>query len=284
MRHIEPVRDYLLLFCPYQPITAMKRCGTWKRDINLELVDPFTQTIAQSFSKMFKEDLFGPFETDVVNCVAQLLQDFLNSTAPELKPGAMLQQKAARKELRATLSRTMEAVKETMLAQRKEISRSVSPLIQKCLMESYENAKREKGKGSVARIKVSGHCSSNERHAHAIDIWQTHFRAYVEQRKDSMFEEAADTILLGLDNATKAIGDALKGTLSQLAEKVIDSSCEATILCLIACSIGRSESCSHLGGHPKWRRADCCSCRRLGCYVYDEDSSKAVAEGRRRQR
>lgn len=143
----------------------MKRSGTWKRDINLELVDPFTQTIAQSFSHMFQQDIFGPFEVSIVNCVAKLLEEFLKSTSHELVPGAMLQQKACRKEMRATLSHTMDEVKEIMSAQRKEISRSVAPLVKNCLMESYDNARREKGKGSVARIKVPGfHVKADSRY------------------------------------------------------------------------------------------------------------------------
>ena len=37
-----------------------------------------------------------------------------------------------------------------------------------------------------------------------------------------MFSEAAETILLGLENAAKAVGETLKVTLFDLAEKVGD--------------------------------------------------------------
>lgn len=211
----------------------MKRYGSWKRDVNVELVDPFTQTIARSFSSIFEKDIFGPLEIAIRNCIAQLMTEFIESAAEELKPGAHSQQKECRKEIRTTLDHTMIAVKETMSTQRKEISRSVAPHIKQCLMESYENARREKGKGSVARIKVRTHRSPPPPIVASRSFtnnFQSHFRAYVEQQKGTMFSEAADTILIGLENAAKAVGNTLKETLFDLAEKVCAPSLTALMV------------------------------------------------------
>ncbi|KAF6763821.1 hypothetical protein DFP72DRAFT_873491 [Ephemerocybe angulata] len=180
---------------------TIRRDGSFKRDLNIELVDPFTKSIAYSFSAMFEKDIFGPFEVSIVNAIAKLLEDFQKTIAEELLSGARHQGKACHKEARTVLQNTMEAVKETVSSQRKEISRSIAPVVQNRLRTTYDLAKAEKGPGSMARQKG-------------------HIRSFVERNKDTMFQEAADTIMTALDNAAVAVGQTLGQTLATLAAKV----------------------------------------------------------------
>ncbi|KAJ3550796.1 hypothetical protein NMY22_g232 [Coprinellus aureogranulatus] len=180
---------------------TIRRYGSWRRDINVELVDPFTSSIARAFSAMFETDKFGPLEVAVYNRVMLLGQEFEKSAAEDLKSGAKLQNRTCRNDVKPALQKAMAVAKETMSNQRREISHSLAPHVQEALREGYDRAKLEKGRGCVARMKG-------------------HFRDIVDDKKETMFDEAATSVLGGLEGAATAVGKALQESLCKLARQV----------------------------------------------------------------
>ncbi|RXW25223.1 hypothetical protein EST38_g555 [Candolleomyces aberdarensis] len=175
---------------------TLRRHGSWRRDLNVELINPFTRTIAHSWSALFESDLLGPFETAITNGITKLLTEFEQSAAPGLKDRAKLQGEACLEEARIALQKTIAAVKETMTNQQKEISRCMAPHVQAELRDAYNRAMEERGRGSAF------------------------FRSYVEDNKEEIFEGGADVILDRLDASAKAVGEALETSLGDLAQKV----------------------------------------------------------------
>jgi hypothetical protein len=171
---------------------------------------------------MFEADKFGPLEVAVNNCVAQLLFDFEQSTAETLKDGANIQIRASRHAMKPSLQRVMAAAKETMTAQRKEISHSLSPHIQEALREGYEKARLEKGRGCVARMKVLFSPPPHESvYVSTIDtLPQGIFKDAVTEKKETKFEDSANSILNGLEGTATAIGASLEDSLHKLARQV----------------------------------------------------------------
>ena len=135
-------------------IIALCRHGSWRRDLNTELVNPFTKSIAHSWGRVFELDLFGPFEAAAVEGINKLLNEVEDSAALGLKDRAKVQGDQCLEEARVALRRTMDIVKKTMNNEQKEASRYMVPHIQEQLMDGYDRAAKEKGPGSVARQKV----------------------------------------------------------------------------------------------------------------------------------
>jgi hypothetical protein len=133
---------------------ALRRHGSWRRDLNVELVNPFTRNIAHTWSKVFESDLFGPFETSTIETITSLVKEVEESAAPGLKDRAKLQGEVCVEEARVALKKTVELVKETMDREQKEVSRCMAPHVQNQLIEGYDTAMLERGTGSVARQKV----------------------------------------------------------------------------------------------------------------------------------
>ena len=133
---------------------ALRRHGTFRRDLNVELVNPFTRNIAHSWSKVFESDLFGPFEDATIRAINDLVKDIEDSAAAGLKDRARLQGETCVEEARVALKKTVGLVKETMNTEQKEVSRCMAPHVQEQLVEGYDTAMEERGTGSVARQKV----------------------------------------------------------------------------------------------------------------------------------
>lgn len=133
---------------------TLRRAGEWRRDLNLELINPFTRSIARSWGDMFESDLFGQFEKATLDAISQLLQEVEESAAPGLKDRAKLQAEACSEEAKTALQKTMATVKETMTTQQKETSRLLAPHVKNQLYQSYMDAMEFRGTGSVARQKV----------------------------------------------------------------------------------------------------------------------------------
>ncbi|KAJ2931653.1 hypothetical protein H1R20_g5445, partial [Candolleomyces eurysporus] len=197
---------------------TLRRHGSWRRDLNVELVNPFTRTIAHSWSALFESDLLGPFETAITNGITKLLTEFEQSAAPGLRDRAKLQGEACLEEARIALQKTIAAVKETMTNQQKEISRCMAPHVQAELRDAYNRAMEERGKGSVARQKAKS--LHPAQYLDTYNDFQAFFRGYVEDNKEEIFEGGADVILDRLDESAKAVGEALETSLGDLAQKV----------------------------------------------------------------
>ena len=134
--------------------TALRRHGAFRRDLNTELVTPFTRSIASSWSKVFEGDLFAALEKSAMTCVNSLLADVEDSAARGLKDRCKVQGNACLEEVRVALGKTLDTVRETMSNEQKEASRSLAPHVQDQLREGYDLAMQERGTGSVARQKV----------------------------------------------------------------------------------------------------------------------------------
>ena len=137
---------------------ALRRHGSWRRDLNVELINPFTRNIAHSWSKVFESDLFASFRTSTVDVINTLIKEVEESAALGLKDRAKLQGEACIEEARVALAKAVELVKDAMNREQKETSRIMAPHVQAQLVEGYDTAMEERGTGSVARQKVNCSC------------------------------------------------------------------------------------------------------------------------------
>ncbi|KAJ7276327.1 hypothetical protein B0H12DRAFT_1084814 [Mycena haematopus] len=179
---------------------TLRRNGEYRRDLNVELVNPFTRNIAQTWQKTFEADIFSPLLDSIVDCINKLVGDIERSAAPGLKDRTKLQGESCLESARVALDKAIETVKETLNNEQKEVSRCLAPHVQDQLTDGYSAAMEERGKGSVARQKAS-------------------FHSYVVDCKDEIFEGGADTIMDRLTNAADAVGKTLSVSLDNLAQK-----------------------------------------------------------------
>lgn len=135
-------------------LAALRRHGSFRRDLNVELMAPFTRNIAHTWGKIFESDLFGPFEASSIASINKLLKDVEDSAAQGLKDRTKVQGEQCLEEAHLALKATTAIVQETMNNQQKEVSRCLAPYVQSELIEGYERAMEERGTGSVARQKV----------------------------------------------------------------------------------------------------------------------------------
>jgi hypothetical protein len=139
----------------FKQCLALRRFGTFRRDLNEELILPMTKTIASSWSKVFEADLFSTFETSIIGSINKLVTDIEASAATGLKDRVRSQGEACLEEAKAALKNIVEVVRETMNSEQKEVSRCLVPHIQERLSDGYHAAMEERGRGSVARQKVN---------------------------------------------------------------------------------------------------------------------------------
>lgn len=141
----------MLIFLP-----ALRRHGSWRQDLNVELSNPFTRQIASSWSKVFETDLFASFEKAANDTIIVLLKEVEASAALGLKERAKGQGELSLDEAKVALRKTLDIVRDTINTEQKEVSRCLAPHVQNQLVDGYDRAMEERGKGSVARQKV-GH-------------------------------------------------------------------------------------------------------------------------------
>ncbi|KAI0069058.1 hypothetical protein BV25DRAFT_1817993 [Artomyces pyxidatus] len=180
---------------------TLRRHGTFRRDLNVELISPMTKNIAASWSKVFEADLFSAFETSIMGAVNKLIQEVSDTAASGLKDRVKNQGELCIEEARVALRKIVDVVRETMNAEQKEVSRCIAPHVQNQLLDGYEAAMEERGLGSVARQKAS-------------------FHNFIDKNRNDIFEGGADTIMERLGKAAEAVGAALIARLEQLAEKI----------------------------------------------------------------
>ncbi|KAH8106194.1 hypothetical protein BXZ70DRAFT_422562 [Cristinia sonorae] len=180
---------------------TLRRHGSWRRDLNVELSNPFTRQIASSWSKVFETDLFAPFEKAANIVIIKLLKEVEASAALGLKERASGQGELSLEEAKVALRKTLDVVRDTINTEQKEVSRCLAPHVQGQLVDGYDRAMEERGRGSVARQKVV-------------------FHDYVSSIKHMVFEDAADVIMDRLSKAAEAVGLALHEALAELAEKI----------------------------------------------------------------
>ena len=139
---------------------ALRRHGSWRQDLNVELSNPFTRQIASSWSKVFESDLFGSFEKATVDAIRKLVKEVEDSAPLGLKERAKGQGEVSFEDAKVALQNTLSAVRDTINDEQKEISRCLAPHVQNQLFAGYDLAMQERGRGSVARQKVRCQLSS----------------------------------------------------------------------------------------------------------------------------
>ncbi|KAG7097036.1 hypothetical protein E1B28_004429 [Marasmius oreades] len=180
---------------------TLRRHGCFRRDLNVELLAPFTRKIASAWGKMFESDLFGPFEAAAVKAINKLLTDVEDSAAFGLKDRVKTQGELCLQDAKVALTNSINIVKETMNTEQKEISRSLAPHVQNELLDGYIEAMEFRGTGSVKRQK-------------------DFFHRYVAERKDGMFDDGAEVVMDRLVKAAEAVGKALEESFEELAVKI----------------------------------------------------------------
>ncbi|KAF9055172.1 hypothetical protein BDZ89DRAFT_1055778 [Hymenopellis radicata] len=180
---------------------TLRRHGSWRRDLNVELLTPFTKNIASSWGKLFETDLFKAFRGATLATIKELLSDFESSAALGLKDRTKSQAELCLKEAEVALQKTIAIVSESLSSEQKEISRCLAPHVQEGLVEGYDQAMEERGTGSVKRQK-------------------DFFHKYIEDHKDNIFENGADVIMERLNTAAASVGSGLAESLGQLAQKI----------------------------------------------------------------
>lgn len=194
--------DDVAATCHWQTYRAtLRRHGEWRRDLNVELCNPFTRQIASSWGQMFESDLFAGLDGATSEKITKLVKEIESSAAPGLKERAKMQGDQCMEQAQVALTDAMEAVKVALQNEQKEVSRCLGPHVQEHLIPGYDLAMDERGRGSVARQKRV-------------------FHEYVKLKKEKMFHGAAALIMDRLDSAAEAVGDALEKKLNALAKQV----------------------------------------------------------------
>ena len=133
---------------------TLRRHGTFRQDLNVELVSPMTKNIASSWAQIFEADLFANFQKTVMESVDRLTKDVEDTAAKALRDRVKNQAELCLDEARLALQNAIDIVKETLNAEQKDISRCFAPHVQNELVDGYDLAMEERGRGSVARQKV----------------------------------------------------------------------------------------------------------------------------------
>src|ERR1700722_10162452 len=132
----------------------MRRHGTWHRDLNAELLMPFSRHISASWAHIFETDLFASFDSATVVVIDNILKEFEESVPPGLKDRARTQVKTCLKDVKLTMRNTIVVVHQSLVSEQKRISRCVTPHVQAQLAEGYDQATKVRGKGSAVRQKA----------------------------------------------------------------------------------------------------------------------------------
>ncbi|KAF8871535.1 hypothetical protein CPB85DRAFT_1238589 [Mucidula mucida] len=69
----------LIKFCTLTLAVALCHHDSWRQDLNVELLTPFTKNIASLWGKLFKTDLFQAFQEATLATIKKLLVDFESS-------------------------------------------------------------------------------------------------------------------------------------------------------------------------------------------------------------
>jgi hypothetical protein len=125
----------------------------------VELLAPFTLSIAQSWCNTFQTNMFTTFEQRALTVVRNLLTEVEEDCAPGLKDYAATQAELCIEMTKVALDRALHRVTASLNLEQRELSRSMAPNVQEGLRKGYDDALNEKGKGCVARQKVRTICT-----------------------------------------------------------------------------------------------------------------------------
>ncbi|KIY51603.1 hypothetical protein FISHEDRAFT_11570, partial [Fistulina hepatica ATCC 64428] len=183
---------------------VLRRFGEYRLrslDLNNDLCMPFTRSIASSWGRVFETDLFAAFEEQTIEVIKKLVADVEATATVGLKDRSSQQGQLCLEEAKIALQATLVEVKQKLQELQKDLSRALVPHVQQQLMNSYDLAMEEHGRGSVARQKAV-------------------FRREIELSKDEMFDGAAGKLMTGLNEAAAQVALVLKEHAAALANKV----------------------------------------------------------------
>ncbi|KAJ1303224.1 hypothetical protein OPQ81_011422 [Rhizoctonia solani] len=180
---------------------ALRRNGEWRGDLNADLVGPMTREIAASWARVFDSDLFSPAVRNERQEIMHILKEVQDSAPPGLSARCRVQSQLALKETEVLTTNLLQNLKTMMTNEQKDISRCLTPHVQRELLTAYQSATAERGTGSVARQKKL-------------------FHAHIERSRGTIFSKATETLFSKLDQAAEQIGVLLELGLSELAEKI----------------------------------------------------------------
>ncbi|KAJ7591152.1 hypothetical protein C8J56DRAFT_934806 [Mycena floridula] len=180
---------------------TLRRHGSWRRNLNVELVAPLTRHIASTWSGLFSQNLFAALETSIVKAINKLVEEVQDTAAIGLKDRVRQQGELCLQEATVSLKASMDLVRDRLTEQQKDISRSLAPHVETSLTDSYDLAMQERGPGSVARQKAV-------------------FTRELKEVKDTMFDDGSEVVLLKLDEAVSCVASTLDKNLGLLAQKV----------------------------------------------------------------
>lgn len=108
-----------------KPPTALRRFGSYRQDLNAELLKPFTLSIAGAWSRVFENDLFDSFEALLTQAIDRLIDEVDRSAHSGLKDHAHHQGTLCINEAKSALRRAANDVRVSMQAERKKKSLGV---------------------------------------------------------------------------------------------------------------------------------------------------------------
>ncbi|KAF5315698.1 hypothetical protein D9611_005009 [Ephemerocybe angulata] len=180
--------------------------GRWPMgfDLNVSLLEPFTASIAQSFGKVFKRDLFGPIKVQLEIAIIKLLKEF-EMSAKDLP-------QSERDRLSRLNNDCLDATKQTLkdimikldkmkTMKQREIARPLLDIVSDELKGAYTTASRIRGKGSTIKQQET-------------------LTRYIDENKGIIFQKAADWILGHLRQLEKIFAHTLGAYMTQLAQKI----------------------------------------------------------------
>lgn len=133
---------------------ALRRDGEWRRNLNEELITPMTRVLAASWAQIFESDLLSSFEKKAVQALEFLLSEFEFSCPVGLRDRARQQGQVCLEAARVALRSTIDIVNAQLTAGQKDVSRCLTPTVREQMLDGYQRAMEERGRGSVARQKV----------------------------------------------------------------------------------------------------------------------------------
>lgn len=180
---------------------TLRRHGTWRRDLNVELTMPFMYRIATFWTSTFKDGISMSFKDSAAHIIQTVLGEVKMSASLLLKERALAQADHSWTAANAFLDDTMDIVQDAIHNEQRAASRCLAPYIALLLDDGYEDAMKETGPGSVARQKRI-------------------FHDHVMSIKDTAFDDGARVLLERLGKLTETVEKTLRGSLYTLSEKM----------------------------------------------------------------
>ncbi|PVF97245.1 hypothetical protein CPB86DRAFT_786050 [Serendipita vermifera] len=180
---------------------TLRRSGEFRQDLNAALCDPLQKYVAKSWAQAFDADLVFSLENVALSIIKNMANDVETSThTDEMRRKCNIQGVIAQEESKVELKRILEFIANDLQDRQKEISRLISPTIRSLLCDGYFAASQERGRGSVARQKLT-------------------FRDQVDAVRGSIFKDVIEKVSERLESLTDGTNGHLKAGFEGLAQK-----------------------------------------------------------------